>query len=154
MGVLAAIPVPTFAFINGAAIGGGLEIALAADYRTVSSTANGIALPEAYLGGLVPGWGGGGVYRLPRLIGPRNAVKIMIENALSHNKTLSGAIAQELGGIADAIYDPQDFLAESLSWARSIIGPDRHVHKALASRRSVKAYGADREWDAALGAGA
>src|SRR5206468_132427 len=73
-GILAAMTVPTFAFINGAAIGGGLEIALAADYRTVSSTANGIALPEAYLG-LVPGWGG--VYRLPRLIGPRNAVKIM-----------------------------------------------------------------------------
>lgn len=148
-GILAAMTVPTFAFINGSAIGGGLEIALAADYRTVSSAANGIALPEAYLG-LVPGWGG--VYRLPRLIGPRNAVKVMIENALSNNRTLNGTSAYELG-IADAIYDPQDFLAESLSWAGSVIAPDRHVHKTLAARRSEKAYGADLEWDAALGAG-
>ena len=67
--------VPTFACIYGAAIGGGLEIAVAADYRTVTSAENGIALPEAYLG-LIPGWGG--VYRLPRLIGPRNAIKVMI----------------------------------------------------------------------------
>lgn len=148
-GVLAAMTVPTFAFINGAAIGGGLEIALAADYRTVSAAANGIALPEAYLG-LVPGWGG--VFRLPRLIGPRNAVKVMIENALSNNRTLTGGAAHDLG-IADAIYDAQDFLAGSLAWAASIIAPDRHVHKTLAARRSEIAYGADDEWDTALGAG-
>lgn len=148
-GVLNSMTVPTFAFINGAAIGGGLEIALAADYRTVSSDAKGIALPEAYLG-LVPGWGG--VYRLPRLIGPRNAVKVMVENALSNNRTLTGAAAHELG-IADSIYDSTDFVAESLAWAGSIIGPDRHVHKTMSARRSEKAFGADVEWDAALGAG-
>ena len=54
-GKLGAMNAPTFAFINGTAIGGGLEIALAADYRTISAAANGISLPEAYLG-LVPGW--------------------------------------------------------------------------------------------------
>jgi 3-hydroxyacyl-CoA dehydrogenase/enoyl-CoA hydratase/carnithine racemase len=148
-GVLAAMPVPTFAFINGAAIGGGLEIALAADYRSVATGANGIALPEAYLG-LVPGWGG--VYRLPRLIGPRNAVKVMIENALSNNRVLDGVSAFELG-IADTIYASADFLSQSLAWAGSIIADTGKVIKALTDRRSEKAPDADVEWDAALGAG-
>ena len=61
------LPVPTFAFVNGAAMGGGLEIALACDYRTVSAGVRAIALPETFLG-LVPGWGG--CYLLPRLVGP------------------------------------------------------------------------------------
>ena len=59
-------PVPTFALINGLALGGGLEIALHAHYRTVSAAAAGIALPECFLG-LVPGWGG--AYLVPNLIG-------------------------------------------------------------------------------------
>ncbi|MFB9712743.1 3-hydroxyacyl-CoA dehydrogenase NAD-binding domain-containing protein [Arthrobacter methylotrophus] len=147
--ILAEMTVPTFAFINGSAIGGGLEIALAADYRSVSAGANGIALPEAYLG-LVPGWGG--VYRLPRLIGPRNAVKVMIENALSSNKALGGRAAHDLG-IADTIYDPADFLVQSLAWAGSIIANDRRVLQALAARRTEKAQVADVDWDAALRAG-
>lgn len=54
--------VPSFVFINGLALGGGLEIALNANYRTVSTGAGTLALPEAFLG-LVPGWGG--VYLLP-----------------------------------------------------------------------------------------
>ncbi|MGO4384289.1 3-hydroxyacyl-CoA dehydrogenase NAD-binding domain-containing protein [Specibacter sp. RAF43] len=148
-GLLAAMTVPTFAFINGAAIGGGLEIALAADYRTISSGAKGIALPEAYLG-LVPGWGG--VYRLPRLIGPRNAVKVMVENALSGNRTLTGTAAHEVG-IADAIYESANFLADSLAWAGSILANDRQIVEAMTDRRREKARGADTEWDAALAAG-
>ncbi|HYI55194.1 MAG TPA: enoyl-CoA hydratase/isomerase family protein, partial [Microlunatus sp.] len=64
-------PVPSFAFINGLALGGGLEISLHAHYRTVSRAAAGIALPECFLG-LLPGWGG--TYLLPNLIGPGNAV--------------------------------------------------------------------------------
>jgi len=50
-------PVPTFAFVNGAAMGGGLELALHCHYRTLSRSAGAIALPEVFLG-LVPGWGG------------------------------------------------------------------------------------------------
>ena len=67
-------PVPTFAFINGMALGGGLEIALHADYRTVSKAAAGIALPECFLG-LLPGWGG--TYLLPNLIGADRAVQVL-----------------------------------------------------------------------------
>ncbi len=109
--------VPSFVFINGMALGGGLEIALNANYRTVSTGAGALGLPEAFLG-LVPGWGG--VYLLPRLIGPANAVQVMIENALSNNRTLSGPAAYKLG-IADALFEPADFLEQSLSWAARVL---------------------------------
>ncbi len=119
-GTLASLGVPSFAFINGLALGGGLEIALQSDYRTVSTGAGALALPEAFLG-LVPGWGG--VYLLPRLIGPENAVKVMIENPLSNNRTLSGPQAFELG-IADALFEPADFLEQSIAWAARVIAGD------------------------------
>src|SRR5699024_10135678 len=55
--MLSDLPVPTFAFIGGVTLGGGLELALACDYRTVSSAVRAIAFPEVGLG-LIPGWGG------------------------------------------------------------------------------------------------
>jgi len=119
-GTLASLGVPSFAFINGLALGGGLEIALQSSYRTVSTGAGALALPEALLG-LVPGWGG--VYLLPRLIGPENAVRVMIENPLSNNRTLSGPQAFELG-IADAMFEPADFLEQSIAWAAQVIAGD------------------------------
>ncbi|MET3370356.1 UNVERIFIED_CONTAM: 3-hydroxyacyl-CoA dehydrogenase/enoyl-CoA hydratase/carnithine racemase [Jeotgalibacillus campisalis] len=114
---LANLGVPSFAFINGLALGGGLEIALQSTYRTVSTGAGALALPEAFIG-LVPGWGG--VYILPRLIGPENAVKVMIENPLSNNRTLTGPQAFELG-VADAMFEPADFVEQSLAWAARVI---------------------------------
>lgn len=114
---LADLGVPSFAFINGLALGGGLEIALQSTYRTVSTRAGALALPEAFIG-LVPGWGG--VYILPRLIGPENAVKVMIENPLSNNRTLTGPQAFQLG-IADAIFEPADFVEQSIAWAAKVI---------------------------------
>lgn len=146
---LAAVDVPTFAFINGAAIGGGLELALAADYRTVSAEARGIALPEVFLG-LIPGWGG--VYRLPRLIGPGNAVSVMVENALANNRTLDGATAFELG-IADAAFAPKDFLAQSLEWASGIITGKMATVQAVEARRQEKAASTSADWDAAVAKG-
>ncbi|MEZ2388653.1 3-hydroxyacyl-CoA dehydrogenase NAD-binding domain-containing protein [bacterium RCC_150] len=124
-GTLADVGVPSFAFINGLALGGGLEVALQSNFRTVSSAARSIALPEAFLG-LVPGWGG--VYILPRLIGPENAVTVMIENPLSNNRTINGTQAFQLG-IADAVFDPADFIEQSIAWAAKVISgetvPDR-----------------------------
>ncbi|WP_285250906.1 3-hydroxyacyl-CoA dehydrogenase NAD-binding domain-containing protein [Pseudarthrobacter sp. fls2-241-R2A-168] len=146
-GTLANLGVPSFAFINGTALGGGLEVALQSTYRTVSTGAGALALPEAYLG-LVPGWGG--VYLLPRLIGPENAVKVMIENALSNNRTLTGPQAFALG-IADAMFEPADFLEQSLAWAGKVISGE------VAAKRPNAVDPADPEtaarWSAAVAAG-
>ena len=109
--------VPTFAFINGLALGGGLELTLHCHYRTVSAAAPGIALPECFLG-LLPGWGG--AYLVPNLIGADRAVQLIIENPLSQNKMLTGPEAYQLG-LADAIFDGADFLARSLDWAGQIV---------------------------------
>ncbi|WP_235778344.1 3-hydroxyacyl-CoA dehydrogenase NAD-binding domain-containing protein [Sinomonas notoginsengisoli] len=117
--------VPTFAFINGVALGGGLEIALACTYRTVSAAAQGIGLPEAFIG-LVPGWGG--VWRLPRLTGPEAGLKVMIENPLDNNRTIGGKEAFALG-IADALFEPADFLERSLGWAASVLAGEIVVER-------------------------
>ncbi|GAA4953988.1 3-hydroxyacyl-CoA dehydrogenase/enoyl-CoA hydratase/carnithine racemase [Nonomuraea thailandensis] len=114
---LGELPVPSFAFVNGAAMGGGLEIALHCTYRTISSGVPAVALPECFLG-LVPGWGG--TQLLPRLIGPANAVKLIIENPLSNNRMIKGRDAYELG-VADAMFEPADFLEESLRWAARVV---------------------------------
>jgi 3-hydroxyacyl-CoA dehydrogenase/enoyl-CoA hydratase/carnithine racemase len=115
--------VPTFAFINGLALGGGLELMLHCHYRTVSAAASGIALPECFLG-LVPGWGG--AFIVPNLVGADRAVQVIIENALNQNKMLNGRQAYELG-LADAIFDSADFLAQSLDWAGQIVGGSHGV---------------------------
>ncbi|WP_434619541.1 3-hydroxyacyl-CoA dehydrogenase NAD-binding domain-containing protein [Arthrobacter sp. A5] len=139
------IGVPSFVFINGVALGGGLEIALNANYRTVSTGAGAIGLPEAFLG-LVPGWGG--VYLLPRLIGPANAVKVMIENALSNNRTLSGAAAFKLG-IADALFEPADFVEQSLAWAAKVITGEVTVNRPNAVSEPLSEANS-AAWDAAV----
>ena len=146
-GTLAGLGVPSFAFINGAALGGGLEIALQSTYRTVSTGAGALALPEAVLG-LVPGWGG--VYILPRLIGPENAVKVMIENPLSNNRTLTGPQAFSLG-VADALFEPADFLEQSLAWAAGVISGDVVPERTNAVDPAEPATAA--RWDAAVTAG-
>lgn len=139
--------VPSFAFINGAALGGGLELALQSTYRTVSADAGALALPEAYLG-LVPGWGG--VYLLPRLIGPENAVKVMIDNPLGGNRTLNGSEAFGLG-IADALFEAGDFLDQSLSWAAAVISGDIVPERRNAVDPSAPA--AAERWAKAVAAG-
>ncbi|MHA7293881.1 3-hydroxyacyl-CoA dehydrogenase NAD-binding domain-containing protein [Arthrobacter sp. HLT1-21] len=143
--LLGTLGVPSFAFINGVALGGGLEVALAADYRTISTGAKGIGLPEAFIG-LVPGWGG--VYRLPRLIGPAAAVKVMIENPLSNNRMLDGRAAFGMG-IADVLLEPADFLEQSLAWAAEVLNDPSAVH----TRRAGPATYTDGDWDAAAAAG-
>jgi 3-hydroxyacyl-CoA dehydrogenase/enoyl-CoA hydratase/carnithine racemase len=133
--------VPTFAFINGVALGGGLEVTLHCHYRTVSSAASRIALPECFLG-LFPGWGG--AYIVPNLIGAHRAVQLIIENPLSQNKMLNGPQAYELG-LADAIFDSADFLARSLDWAGQIVAGSLTVTRPQVDRGEA--------WDAALARG-
>ncbi|QFZ17605.1 3-hydroxyacyl-CoA dehydrogenase NAD-binding domain-containing protein [Saccharothrix syringae] len=109
--------VPTFAFVNGAAMGGGLELALSCHYRTVASNVAAIALPEVFLG-LFPGWGG--TQLLPNLIGPDGAVTVIFENALNQNKMLNPRQALDLG-IADALFESADYLEQSLLWLASVV---------------------------------
>jgi 3-hydroxyacyl-CoA dehydrogenase/enoyl-CoA hydratase/carnithine racemase len=108
--------IPTFAFVNGAAMGGGLELALHCHYRTIATTSV-VAFPEVFLG-LVPGWGG--TQLLPNLIGIDPAVTVIVENALAQNKMLAAPKAATLG-IADAVFEPADFLERSLEWAAGVV---------------------------------
>lgn len=109
--------VPTFAFVNGAALGGGLELALHCHYRTLSGGAGALALPEVSLG-LVPGWGG--TQLLPNLIGIAAATQVIISNPLMQNRMLKPKQAAELG-IADVLLEPADFLERSLEWAAGVV---------------------------------
>ena len=124
-------PSPTFAFINGTALGGGLEIALAAHHRTVSTEAKGLGLPEAFLG-LVPGWGG--IYRLPRLTGPEAAAEVIFTNALNNNRTLKGPAAYELG-IADALFEAERFEQSSLDFAGRVIAEEEQTLRQVSRHR-------------------
>lgn len=115
---------PTFAFINGLALGGGLEVGLNSHYRTLASTAF-TGLPECFLG-LVPGWGGATL--LPKLIGPENAVQIIILNALNNNTMLKAAQALSLG-VVDAVYEPADFLEHSVKFAADILSGRKKIER-------------------------
>jgi 3-hydroxyacyl-CoA dehydrogenase/enoyl-CoA hydratase/carnithine racemase len=126
-GRLRSLPFPTVAAINGACLGGGLEIALHCTARTVSSSVRHIAFPEVFLG-LFPAWGG--TQLLPRLVGPATAVRVIVSNPLRQNRMLTGAEAAELG-LADRLLDPVEFLDESIAFARELVarpldraGPD------------------------------
>ncbi|WP_346231392.1 3-hydroxyacyl-CoA dehydrogenase NAD-binding domain-containing protein [Parafrigoribacterium mesophilum] len=142
-GKLTELGVPSFVFINGLALGGGLEVGLNANYRTIDSSVPAIALPEVFLG-LIPGWGG--TWLLPNLIGIENALKVVIENPLKNNRMLKGPEAFELG-IADAIFPPVNFLEDSIRWADGVLsGTIKVVRKNEPGKieRAVK-------WDAAVG---
>lgn len=132
-------PAPTFAFINGTALGGGLEIALPADYRTISTAAAAIGLPETFLG-LVPGWGG--IYRLPQIIGPQAARKIIFDNAMNNNRSLKGPQAYE-AGIADALLEAESFEQDSLEFAARVLSGDTQTLETVQAHRV-----ADRSTDA------
>jgi 3-hydroxyacyl-CoA dehydrogenase/enoyl-CoA hydratase/carnithine racemase len=111
--------VPTFAFVNGLALGGGLEVALNCDYRTVASDAAALGLPETGLG-LVPGWGG--AYLVPRLVGIEKAVEVILTRPAA-NKPYKPAEALKIG-LVDELFEAADFLERSISWAASVLRGD------------------------------
>ncbi len=115
---------PTFAFVNGLALGGGLEVALHCNYRSLASTAF-TGLPEVFLG-LVPGWGGATI--LPKLIGPANAVQVIILNALNNNTMMKSKDALALG-VVDVVFEPADFLENSIKFAASVLTGSKKIER-------------------------
>ncbi|MFD4264998.1 3-hydroxyacyl-CoA dehydrogenase NAD-binding domain-containing protein [Rhodococcus sp. NPDC058481] len=109
--------VPTFAFVNGVALGGGLEVALHSHYRTASESAGALGLPETMLG-LVPGWGG--TQLLPNLIGADKAVTLVLENPLNNGRVINPKQALALG-VVDAVFGSADFIEQSLAWAAQVL---------------------------------
>ncbi|MCU1431828.1 MAG: 3-hydroxyacyl-CoA dehydrogenase, partial [Actinotalea sp.] len=120
--LLGEMAVPTFAYVNGAALGGGLELALSCTYRTVSADVGTLALPETYLG-LVPGWGG--CYLLPHLVGLRGALEMILTRPLATNRMTDAAGARDLG-LVDVVLHPADFLEQSIVWTAEVLA-GRHV---------------------------
>jgi 3-hydroxyacyl-CoA dehydrogenase/enoyl-CoA hydratase/carnithine racemase len=108
-GRLRGLPFPTLAALNGAALGGGLEIALHCDVRTVASNVRHLGFPEVFLG-LFPAWGG--TQLTPRLLGAAAAVRLIVDNPLKQNRLIRAADALELG-LADHVLEPVEFLDDS-----------------------------------------
>ncbi|MBC8106895.1 MAG: enoyl-CoA hydratase/isomerase family protein [Anaerolineae bacterium] len=99
---LSKLSCPTVAAINGDALGGGLEVALACKHRVAVDEAGTIGLPETKLG-LVPGWGG--TVRLPRLVGLREGLGF-----LANGKAVAPREAQRLA-IVDEVTSQDNLLA-------------------------------------------
>ncbi len=133
---------PVVAAIHGAALGGGLEVALAAHYRIAAPHAK-LGLPEVALG-LLPG--SGGTQRAPRLVGVKPALDLMLSGRHAGAKeALSLGLVDKLGNDADA-------RAEGLAYAKELVAanaPVRRTREAAgladteASRAALEAARAD-----------
>lgn len=133
---LARLPVPVVAEINGYALGGGCELALAADFRVCSTTSR-LGFPEILLG-VIPG--AGGTQRLPRLVGAAKAKHmIMTGRALKPAEALSI-------GLVDRVAEPHDVHHEALKMCEPFLnGP------ALALAAAKQAVDRGMEVDLATG---
>ncbi|MDR2294420.1 MAG: enoyl-CoA hydratase/isomerase family protein [Microbacterium sp.] len=125
LGSISEVGVPSFTFVNGLALGGGVEIGLNSHYRTVDASAAAIALPEVFLG-IIPGWGG--AYLLPNLIGIENALEVVVSNPLKQNRMLKPQQAFDLG-MMDAIFPAANFLEDSLAWADGVLSGSIKVER-------------------------
>ncbi|EMI20594.1 multifunctional fatty acid oxidation complex subunit alpha, partial [Rhodopirellula maiorica SM1] len=110
------LPMPTLAVIHGPCLGGGLEWALACDYRIArDNSSTKIGLPEIKLG-LIPGWGG--TQRLPRVVGLTNALSMILQG-----KHLSAGEAAKVGLIDRAI-GPENWETEVAEFIVQILDED------------------------------
>jgi methylglutaconyl-CoA hydratase len=129
LGWLETISVPTLAAINGAALGGGLELALLCDLRIAAQHAT-LGLPETSLG-VIPG--AGGTQRLPRLLGEARAKELILRAA-----RLSAPEALILGLLNQIMPSGPQFLLEVMSWAAPILnGAPLAIRAALQAVRGA-----------------
>ena len=104
------LPIPVIAAINGFALGGGCEIALACHLRFASKNAK-FGQPEVKLG-LIPGWGG--TQRLPKIVGKGNAIELIIGgHVIDSNEALRI-------GLVNRVFDQDKLLDEAISFAKII----------------------------------
>ena len=115
-GRIRALRYPSVAAINGACLGGGVELALHCDARTISTAVRHFASPECVLG-IVPGWGG--TQLIPRLVGVETAVEFVVVNPLRQNRMLDGRSAYERG-FANRLLEPVEFVDESIAFATEL----------------------------------
>lgn len=111
---------PVVAAIQGAALGGGLEVALAAHYRIAATNAK-LGLPEVQLG-LLPG--AGGTQRTPRLIGAKHALDLMLSG-----RHVNAAQAREFG-LIDRVSQSGDLPIEGLAYAQELLGARAPVRRS------------------------
>jgi enoyl-CoA hydratase/carnithine racemase len=117
------------AALNGHCVGGGLEVALAADFRIARKGGGKIGLPEVNLG-VLPGTGG--TQRLPRTIGKAKAIELM---ALGQTFEFEEALRV---GVITHIFEPQNFLDEVLAFARQFTPPGKASKAIGRIKRAVQ----------------
>lgn len=105
---IASLPRIVIAAINGYALGGGFELALACDFR-IAGRESRVGLPEIQLG-LLPG--AGGTQRLPRLVGSTQAKELIVSG-----RHVTGLDAQGIG-LVTRVVDDEDVIEAALAWAR------------------------------------
>ena len=115
--LLGELPVPTFAWLTGHALGGGLELALHCDHRAAAAGIRSLGLPEASLG-IVPGWGG--CWLLPRIVGLAAAVDLAVLRPLTNNRLTTAEQAVDLG-LVDAVLPVEDFEQAALAWTAGVL---------------------------------
>jgi enoyl-CoA hydratase/carnithine racemase len=133
-------PKLVIAAINGHCVGGGLEVALAADLRVARRNAGKLGLPEVALG-VLPGTGG--TQRLARLLGKARALELMVRGA-----TMSVDEAHRIGLVSQVLED-DGFREETLALARSFCAPGKAARAVGAIKRAVQS-GAEVDLDSGL----
>lgn len=134
---VAGLPKPVIAAVNGVALGGGCELALACDLRFAAASAR-FAQPEITLGN-VPGWGG--TQRLPRLIGPGRAAEMILSGAFVDAQTACE------WGLANRVCEDELLLEQTLTFATQIA---EHSPVALAGAKRAIAHGLQHGQQAGL----
>ena len=136
-------PKLVIAAVNGHCVGGGLEVALAADLRVARKGAGKMGLPEVSLG-VLPGTGG--TQRLARVVGKSRAIELMATGELFDFER-----AQDLG-LVNQLFEAatvEDFREQALSYARRFATPDKATLAVGRIKRSVQT-GAEIPFESAL----
>jgi enoyl-CoA hydratase len=122
-------PKLVIAALNGHTVGGGLEIAMAADIRIARKDSGKIGLPEVNLG-VLPGTGG--TQRLSRLVGKSKAIELMVTgNTFSFEEALES-------GIINDIYDRDNFMENVMEYARQFCPPNKAAKAVGRIKRAVQ----------------